>query len=224
MSNSDTISIGIAANDDSYSVIPTIFSPECDNNNVNDDNIAGSSEALAEGISTMLAGVIRDFDSKAEDASRSQFQLISALDRLTSEVRDWVNLVCRVVVEGLVNAGEGWEAEWQRWLKQRQMVMGWWWFGKLVGMCLWARFPECLTDYVKWLHYLKFLHFKELDQLLEDAPLPFIMQHATKLSNVRKRVSSLNLLLRSVQHRLDNIDRMMSIGSLDNKSNVGGSK
>lgn len=54
----------------------------------------------------------------------------------------------------------------------------------------------------------------ELDQLLEDAPLPFIMQHATKLSNVRKRVSSLNLLLRSVQHRLDNIDRMMSIGSL----------
>ncbi|KNA02686.1 hypothetical protein SOVF_216350, partial [Spinacia oleracea] len=84
MSNSDTISIGIAANDDSYSVIPTIFSPECDNNNVNDDNIAGSSEALAEGISTMLAGVIRDFDSKAEDASRSQFQLISALDRLTS--------------------------------------------------------------------------------------------------------------------------------------------
>ncbi|XP_056699201.1 uncharacterized protein [Spinacia oleracea] len=170
MSNSDTISIGIAANDDSYSVIPTIFSPECDNNNVNDDNIAGSSEALAEGISTMLAGVIRDFDSKAEDASRSQFQLISALDRLTSGFCD------------------AWIIHFMR------------------------RDAVCLPK------------VEELDQLLEDAPLPFIMQHATKLSNVRKRVSSLNLLLRSVQHRLDNIDRMMSIGSLDNKSNVGGSK
>lgn len=58
------------------------------------------------------------------------------------------------------------------------------------------------------------LDLAELDQLLEDAPLPFIMQHATKLSNVRRRVASLNSLLKSVQHRLDNIDRMMSIGSI----------
>ncbi|OMP07389.1 hypothetical protein COLO4_07385 [Corchorus olitorius] len=53
---------------------------------------------------------------------------------------------------------------------------------------------------------------RELDQLLEDAPLPFIMQHAAKFSNVRKRVSSLNLLLKSIQRRVDNIDRMLSLG------------
>ncbi|RYR50279.1 hypothetical protein Ahy_A07g036887 isoform A [Arachis hypogaea] len=54
---------------------------------------------------------------------------------------------------------------------------------------------------------------RELDQLLEDAPLPFIMQHAAKISSVRKRVSSLNLLLKSIQGRIDNIDRIMSIGT-----------
>ncbi|KAL5731644.1 hypothetical protein ACHQM5_004352 [Ranunculus cassubicifolius] len=53
----------------------------------------------------------------------------------------------------------------------------------------------------------------ELDQLLEDAPLPFIMQHAAKISGVRKRVSSLNALLKSIQRRIDNIDRMISTGS-----------
>lgn len=54
----------------------------------------------------------------------------------------------------------------------------------------------------------------ELDQLLEDAPLPFIMQHAVKISVVRKRVSSLNMLLKSIQRRLDNVDRMLSVGLL----------
>ncbi|KAL2331123.1 hypothetical protein Fmac_018704 [Flemingia macrophylla] len=54
---------------------------------------------------------------------------------------------------------------------------------------------------------------EELDQLLEDAPLPFIMQHAAKISSVRKRVSSLNLLLKSIQGRIDNIDRMLSVGT-----------
>ncbi|XP_065865554.1 uncharacterized protein [Euphorbia lathyris] len=53
---------------------------------------------------------------------------------------------------------------------------------------------------------------RELDQLLEDAPLPFIMQHAAKISAVRKRVSSLNLVLKSIQRRIDNIDRMLSVG------------
>ncbi|XP_034212037.1 uncharacterized protein LOC117624726 isoform X1 [Prunus dulcis] len=53
---------------------------------------------------------------------------------------------------------------------------------------------------------------RELDKLLEDAPLPFIMQHAAKISVVRKRVSSLNSVLKSVQRRLDNIDRMLSVG------------
>ncbi|KAH7543878.1 hypothetical protein JRO89_XS15G0040200 [Xanthoceras sorbifolium] len=55
---------------------------------------------------------------------------------------------------------------------------------------------------------------RELDQLLEDAPLPFIMQHATKISGIRKRVSSLNSLLKSIQRRVDNIDRMLSVGIL----------
>ncbi|KAK8469349.1 hypothetical protein PHAVU_005G056000 [Phaseolus vulgaris] len=59
----------------------------------------------------------------------------------------------------------------------------------------------------------------ELDQLLEDAPLPFIMQHAAKISSVRKRVSSLNSLLKSIQGRIDNIDRMISIGTTHEKNN-----
>lgn len=54
----------------------------------------------------------------------------------------------------------------------------------------------------------------ELDQLLEEAPLPFIMQHAAKISGVRKRVSSLNSVLKSIQRRVDNIDRMLSAGML----------
>lgn len=54
----------------------------------------------------------------------------------------------------------------------------------------------------------------ELDQLLEDAPLPFIMQHAAKISGVRKRVSSLNSVLKSIQRRVDNIDRLLSVGML----------
>lgn len=54
----------------------------------------------------------------------------------------------------------------------------------------------------------------ELDQLLEDAPMPFIMQHAVKISIVRKRVSSLNTLLKSIQRRLDNVDRMLTVGLL----------
>ncbi|KAI7730361.1 hypothetical protein M8C21_021249, partial [Ambrosia artemisiifolia] len=52
----------------------------------------------------------------------------------------------------------------------------------------------------------------ELDQLLADAPSPFIMQHATKISGVRKRVSSLNSVLKSIQRRVDNIDRLVSAG------------
>ncbi|GAY62602.1 hypothetical protein CUMW_219140 [Citrus unshiu] len=49
----------------------------------------------------------------------------------------------------------------------------------------------------------------ELDQLLEDAPLPFIMQYAAKILGVRKRVSSLNSLLKSIQQRVDIIDRLL---------------
>ncbi|GAB2303254.1 hypothetical protein Dimus_037249 [Dionaea muscipula] len=45
-----------------------------------------SSEALAKVISSLIGSVIRDFDSKAEEASRSQDQLSSAIDRLTGEL------------------------------------------------------------------------------------------------------------------------------------------
>jgi hypothetical protein len=61
---------------------------------------------------------------------------------------------------------------------------------------------------------IKKIVFSELDQLLEDAPLPFIMQHAAKISGVRKRVSSLNSVLKSIQKRVDNIDRLLSVGML----------
>ncbi|GFS45283.1 SNARE-associated protein-like protein [Actinidia rufa] len=106
-----------------------------DGDEINACDSSSSSSSVAEALSSMLSSVIRDFDSRAEDAGRSQDQLSFAIDRLT----------------------------------------------------------------------------RELDQLLEDAPLPFIMQHAVKVSGVRKRVSSLNTLLKSIQRRLDNIDRMYLI-------------
>ncbi|XP_020598219.1 uncharacterized protein LOC110037833 isoform X2 [Phalaenopsis equestris] len=49
----------------------------------------------------------------------------------------------------------------------------------------------------------------ELDKLLEDAPSSFILQNAAKITSVRRRVSALNLVLKSIQRRLDNIDRML---------------
>ncbi|KAB5534860.1 hypothetical protein DKX38_017946 [Salix brachista] len=104
------------------------------------------SDALGKALSTMLANVIKDFDSKAQDTLNSQDKLNSAIDRLT----------------------------------------------------------------------------RELDQLLEDAPLPFIMQHAAKISGVRKRVSSLNSVLKSIQHRVDNIDRLLSVGMLQVEYNLQG--
>lgn len=68
---------------------------------------------------------------------------------------------------------------------------------KNMGLCYWVIFL--------W-------NFAELDQLLDDAPLPFIMQHAAKISGVRKRVSSLNAILKSIQRRIDNVDRLLSAG------------
>ncbi|PON67287.1 Snapin [Parasponia andersonii] len=58
----------------------------------------------------------------------------------------------------------------------------------------------------------------ELDKLLEDAPLPFIMQYAAKISTVRKRVSSLNSVLKSIQRRVDNMDRMLSLSMSHEKA------
>ncbi|KAL6198918.1 hypothetical protein ACLB2K_028706 [Fragaria x ananassa] len=95
-----------------------------------------SSETLAKGLSSTLAAIIKDFDSKAQQTFTSQDQLSQTLDRLT----------------------------------------------------------------------------RELDKLLEDAPMPFIMQHAAKITAVRKRVLSLNSVLKNVQRRLDNIDRMLTVG------------
>ncbi|XP_076933042.1 uncharacterized protein LOC143598795 [Bidens hawaiensis] len=64
----------------------------------------------------------------------------------------------------------------------------------------------------------------ELDQLLADAPSPFIMQHAAKISGVRKRVSSLNSVLKSIQRRVDNIDRLVSHGlPIDEVASASGS-
>ncbi|XP_060189046.1 uncharacterized protein LOC132617993 [Lycium barbarum] len=64
----------------------------------------------------------------------------------------------------------------------------------------------------------------ELDKLLEDAPLPFIMQHAARISSVRKRITSLNSVLKSIQRRLDNIDHTLSAGLIHEKSTGDGAR
>ncbi|XP_062196068.1 uncharacterized protein LOC133899135 isoform X2 [Phragmites australis] len=50
----------------------------------------------------------------------------------------------------------------------------------------------------------------ELDKLLENTPSLVIMQHAARISSIRKRISALNMLLKSIQRRIDNIDRTIS--------------
>lgn len=57
--------------------------PQSSESNNNSPDVNGGSEALAKGVSSILATVIRDFDSKAQDTLGSQDQLSSALDRLT---------------------------------------------------------------------------------------------------------------------------------------------
>ncbi|CAK9157784.1 unnamed protein product [Ilex paraguariensis] len=116
---------------------PTTANDDDAGNTINN----GSESSLANGLSSVISSIIRDFDSRAEATVRSQDQLSYAIDRLT----------------------------------------------------------------------------RELDQLLEDAPLPFILQHAAKISGVRNRVSSLNSVLKSIQRRVDNIDRMLSAGLLQDK-------
>ncbi|KAL5231211.1 hypothetical protein ABZP36_029987 [Zizania latifolia] len=58
----------------------------------------------------------------------------------------------------------------------------------------------------------------ELDKLLENAPSPVIMQQAARISSIRKRVLALNMLLRSIQRRIDNIDRIVSTGVISDHS------
>ncbi|XP_023643579.1 uncharacterized protein LOC17894611 isoform X2 [Capsella rubella] len=57
---------------------------------------------------------------------------------------------------------------------------------------------------------------QELDQLLENAPLPLIVQHASRITSVKQRVSSLNLVLKSIQRRIDNIDHLLSANTNTN--------
>ncbi|GLT55303.1 hypothetical protein SLA2020_284400 [Shorea laevis] len=47
------------------------------------DVVQCSSDAVAKGLSSTLATVIRDFDSRAQNTLRSQDQLSFAIDRLT---------------------------------------------------------------------------------------------------------------------------------------------
>ncbi|CAH9052946.1 unnamed protein product [Cuscuta epithymum] len=61
----------------------------------------------------------------------------------------------------------------------------------------------------------------ELDKLLEDVPFPFIMQHAGRISAVRKRVTSLNYVLKSLQRRVDNIDRMVAPTGVTHERKTG---
>ncbi|XP_066326123.1 uncharacterized protein [Miscanthus floridulus] len=60
----------------------------------------------------------------------------------------------------------------------------------------------------------------ELDRLLENAPSMVIMQHSARISSIRKRISAMNMLLKSIQRRIDNIDRIISTESTDHSSPV----
>ncbi|KAK4341987.1 hypothetical protein RND71_037803 [Anisodus tanguticus] len=50
------------------------------------------------------------------------------------------------------------------------------------------------------------------------------MQHAARISSVRKRITSLNSLLKSIQRRLDNIDHTLSAGLIHEKSTGDGGR
>lgn len=71
----------------------------------------------------------------------------------------------------------------------------------------WA-FCVCIHE----LYEIKPVPSAELDKLLENAPSPVIMQHTARISSIRKRVFALNMLLKSIQRRIDNIDRVISTG------------
>lgn len=62
---------------------PSNANPQSSESNNKAPAVNGGSDALAKGLSSILATVIRDFDSKAQATLGSQDQLSSALDRLT---------------------------------------------------------------------------------------------------------------------------------------------
>jgi hypothetical protein len=55
--------------------------------------------------------------------------------------------------------------------------------------------------------------FAELDRLLENAPTMVIMHHSARISSIRKRISAMNMLLKSIQRRIDSMDRIISTGT-----------
>ncbi|KAL9322070.1 hypothetical protein ACSQ67_010123 [Phaseolus vulgaris] len=174
-----------------------------------DDSLRQSSDVLARGLSSMLSAVITDFDCRAHQTLRSQDHLSSVLDRLTGVTTELVNSTeqsslsksmsntAPFVTAKLVNSTE--ESSLSEFVSNIAPVVA-------------TELVHNTTPTVN-IHPMQTRSKSELDQLLEDAPLPFIMQHAAKISSVRKRVSSLNSLLKSIQGRIDNIDRMISIGT-----------
>ena len=68
---------------------PSVSTGENTGSNENDSQESESesnnnrTDALGKALSTMLANVIKDFDSKAQDTLNSQDKLNSAIDRLT---------------------------------------------------------------------------------------------------------------------------------------------
>ncbi|CAK7357584.1 unnamed protein product [Dovyalis caffra] len=75
-------SISADENSDSNEKNPQESESESNNN---------SSDVLGKALSTMLASVIKDFDSKAQHTLNSQDQLNSAVDRLTGEMDPELN-------------------------------------------------------------------------------------------------------------------------------------
>uniref|UniRef100_A0A0A9DY34 Biogenesis of lysosome-related organelles complex 1 subunit 7 n=1 Tax=Arundo donax TaxID=35708 RepID=A0A0A9DY34_ARUDO len=71
---------------------------------------------------------------------------------------------------------------------------------------------------IQQLYETKPIVFAELDKLLDNAPSLVIMQHAARISSIRKRISALNMLLKSVQRRIDNIDGIISTGATSDHS------
>lgn len=78
----------VSANEDS-NVSVELEASISPNGNIHEGNDlanmnSGNSTALANGLSSMLINIIRDFDSKADDTLKSQSELSSSLDRLTT--------------------------------------------------------------------------------------------------------------------------------------------
>lgn len=183
-SEDETPSVAVASNGQDRE--PPESSNDDDSGAVGDKS---SRDALAKGISSLLSSVIKDFDSRAQDTLRSQDQLNSSIDRLTQRnnlLTPWSSN-SSLVIFGFFFSNDQFRVDFLHVSHGLNSFL--------------AKLTWDLTNFVA-----------ELDQLLEDAPSPFIMQHAARISNVRKKVSSLNAVLRSIQRRTDNIDRMLFIG------------